>query len=136
MMNQQKLRILFISSWFPNKEQPTLGNFVEKHLRAASEYANCMLLHVVFTDSTVNSRYHFEFSEVNQIPYLFVYISRKNISIPVIGSILKLWYYTKAYLKGYKYLVEKTAKPDLIHASVFYPLSFISVYRTLDSLYA
>ncbi|MCX6231709.1 MAG: glycosyltransferase family 4 protein [Bacteroidetes bacterium] len=127
MMNQQKLRILFISSWFPNKEQALLGNFVEKHLHAVSKYSNCMLLHVAFSNSSENSRYHIEFTEVNQIPYLLVYINRKSLSIPFIGNILKFCFYTIAYLKGYKYLVKKIGKPDLIHANVFYPGSFITL---------
>jgi L-malate glycosyltransferase len=126
-MRLQKHKVLFISSWFPNKEQPTLGNFVEKHLHAVSAFCNCSLLHIAFSDSVRDKRFQFDYQEVHQIPYLIVYISRKNLDFPLIGSILKLWFYIKAYISGYRRLEQKNGKPDVLHANVFDRLSFIAL---------
>jgi hypothetical protein len=38
-MEDNKLNILFLSGWYPNRVLPTLGNFVQKHAEAVA--LNC-----------------------------------------------------------------------------------------------
>ncbi|MBC7555687.1 MAG: hypothetical protein H7195_01860, partial [Chryseobacterium sp.] len=42
-----KHKILFISAWFPNKLEPTNGNFVQRHAEASALYNNVEILHAV-----------------------------------------------------------------------------------------
>ena len=40
-------KILFISSWFPNKLEPTNGNFVQRHAEAVSLLHDVEVLHAI-----------------------------------------------------------------------------------------
>ena len=40
----KKLNILFLSSWYPNKKSPTLGNFVQRHAKAVATQHNVFVL--------------------------------------------------------------------------------------------
>ncbi len=44
---KEVLDILFISSWFPNRNQPKLGNFVERHAQAIALKHHVHAVHVV-----------------------------------------------------------------------------------------
>ena len=41
-----KLNILFISSWFPSRVHPTLGNFVVAHAEAAARFNDVSVLYI------------------------------------------------------------------------------------------
>lgn len=44
-MSENKSHILFLPEWYPNPEDPQLGVFVQKHARAAAQYANVSLVY-------------------------------------------------------------------------------------------
>ena len=41
------MKILFISSWFPNKLEPTNGNFVQRHAEAVALKHDVEILHTI-----------------------------------------------------------------------------------------
>jgi glycosyltransferase involved in cell wall biosynthesis len=126
-VEQQKLNILFISAWYPNKINPTLGNFVEKHVQAANIYCNAYVLHVVFDNTLINKRFLTEYSIENSIPVLRIYISNKKVGFSFINSLARFFFYHRAYRKGYKYLIGKHGKPDVIHANILFPTGMIAL---------
>lgn len=126
-MEEKKPNILFISSWFPNKNNPTLGNFVEKHVQAANLFCNASVLHVVFASLENSNRFQFDYKTENNYPVLIVYINNNYKYLPVIASVIRFFQYINAYHKGYKYLKEKHGKPDLIHANVLFPVGIIAL---------
>ena len=50
-MSKKRIKVLFISSWFPNRIKPTLGNFVEKHAESVSSFVDVAILHVCFDNN-------------------------------------------------------------------------------------
>ena len=56
-MKNKKLNILFLSSWYPNRVLPTLGNFVQKHAEAVALYEHVIALYVC---SDANNKQKFE----------------------------------------------------------------------------
>ena len=42
----KKIKVLFISSWFPNRIHPANGDFVERHAQAAALYNEVAVLYV------------------------------------------------------------------------------------------
>ena len=53
MEKVEKLRILFLSSWFPDRNQPTLGNFVKRHAQAVALKHDVVVVHAV-ADSSIS----------------------------------------------------------------------------------
>ncbi|REC45653.1 glycosyltransferase [Chryseobacterium sp. 5_R23647] len=113
----ERKNILFISSWFPNKIEPTNGNFVQRHAEAVSLVHNVEILHAI-GDFDQDEKYLFDDRLINGIRTLIVYY--KNSKNPVKNFFRRM----KAYKKGFS----KMQKPDLIHANVLHNNILFAVY--------
>ncbi len=119
---KRNFKVLFLSSWFPNRLHPTNGDFVERHARAASRENNVMVLFVQ-ADPEMKSRQR-EFHEKAGSPYeLTIYFKKSRL--PLLSMLINGSRYISAYLHGFRFVVKKFGKPDIIHASVIYPIIFV-----------
>ena len=112
-----RYKILFISSWFPNKLEPTNGNFVQRHAEAVSLKNDVEILHCI-GDSVQNEKFIFDDQLINGIRTLVVYY--KNTKNPILNFSRRM----SAYKKGF----EKMQKPDLVHANVMQQSMLFAVY--------
>ena len=128
-MNQQKLKVLFISSWFPNKENPTLGNFVEKHAEAVSLYADVSVLHVCF-HSASDAKKEYVVERHNNLDIHIIYLKKIRTNLSFIASILRFCKILTAYHFGFKQIYKNT-KPLIIHANILIPIGLIAYYLKL-----
>lgn len=111
------MKILFISSWFPNKLEPTNGNFVQRHAEAVATLHEVEILHAI-GDSDLQEEFNFDDQIINGIRTLMVYYkSSKN---PVLNFRNRM----KAYQKGFLEL----QRPDLVHANVLHNSMLFAVY--------
>ena len=102
-------KILFISSWFPNKLEPTNGNFVQRHAEAVSLLHDVEVLHAI-GDFNQKEKFVFDDEMINGIRTLIVYY--KNSKNPLQNFLRRM----KAYQLGFK----KMQKPDLVHGNVLH----------------
>jgi len=109
--------VLFISSWFPNKLEPTNGNFVQRHAEAVSLLHDVEILHAI-GDSTQNEKFIFDDKVINGIRTLIVYY--KNSKNPLLNFYRRM----KAYQLGFK----RVEKPDLVHGNVLHNNMLFAVY--------
>ncbi|WP_187477410.1 glycosyltransferase [Amniculibacterium sp. G2-70] len=112
-----KLKILFISSWFPNKIEPTNGNFVQRHAEAVAKIHEVEVLHAI-GDFNQKETYVFDDKIINKIRTLVVYY--KNTRNPILNFYRRM----KAYQKGF----QKMDRPDLVHANVLHNSMIFAVY--------
>lgn len=113
----KRKKILFISSWFPNKLEPTNGNFVQRHAEAVSLLYDVEILHAI---GNFDQREQFVYDDrvINNIRTLIVYY--KNSINPARNFLRRM----KAYLNGFS----KLNKPDLVHANVLHNNMLFAVY--------
>lgn len=111
------MKILFISSWFPNKLEPTNGNFVQRHAEAAALLHDVEILHTI---GDINQKEEFIFDDkiINGIRTFIIYY--KNSTNPALNFFKRM----KAYKMGFA----KMQKPDLVHASVLHNNMLFAVY--------
>lgn len=109
-------KILFISSWFPNKLEPTNGNFVQRHAEAISLLHDVEVLHAI-GDFNQKEKFVFADEMINGIRTLIVYY--KNSKNPLQNFLRRM----KAYQLGFK----KMQKPDLVHGNVLHNNIFFAV---------
>ena len=102
-------KILFISSWFPNKLEPTNGNFVQRHAEAVSLLHDVEVLHAI-GDFNQKEKFVFDDEMINGTRTLIVYY--KNSKNPLQNFLRRM----KAYQLGFK----KMQKPDLVHGNVLH----------------
>lgn len=110
-------KILFISSWFPSKIEPTNGNFVQRHAEAVSRLHDVEILHAI-GDSNLKSTYLFDDQMINGIRTLVIYYN--NTKNPAINFYRRI----KSYQKGFATM----NRPDIVHANVMHQSMLFAVY--------
>lgn len=113
----ERKNILFISSWFPNKVEPSNGNFVQRHAEAVSLKHHVEVLHSI-GDFNQKEKYLFDDQIINGIRTLIVYYRNSN-------NPLQNFY---RRMKGYQLGFSRMKKPDLVHANVLHNSMLFAVY--------
>lgn len=123
----KKTHILFISSWYPNRNNPTHGVFNQQFAEAVSFNSEVSVIHV---SSQKDAEINYELVETheNNVFCIRVYYKKVNGNIPVFSSFLKLYRFMNAYKKGYTQLLHKKGKPNLIQLNVAMPAGIGVVY--------
>lgn len=112
-----KHKILFISSWFPNKLEPTNGNFVQRHAEAVSLKHDVEILHTI-GDFNQDKIYLIDEKIINGIRTVIVYY--RNSKNPLLNFSRRM----KAYKKGFS----KMRFPDLVHGNILHNNMLFAVY--------
>jgi glycosyltransferase involved in cell wall biosynthesis len=122
MNKKNKIKVLFLSAWYPNRYDAMAGLFVRKHAEAVSLYCDVTVLYVYGDKKIV------DFEVVNQrvgkIEEWIVYYPYKENSW--LGKISKQINYLKAYIKGIRALDIKQNKPNIIHVNILTRTGFIA----------
>jgi L-malate glycosyltransferase len=111
------LKVLFITTWYPTKEQPVGGVFVREHAKAVGLYTDIIVLHYLGTRPDLGGLWRIE-EEIDHnltegIPTYRVW--SRHLSIPVSSYLTYIW----SVLKGFRYIVSKGFRPDIIHAHIY-----------------
>ena len=96
-IGKQPLSILFICSWYPNKENPTLGNFVQKHAEAAARFNKVSVISVV-SSLQVHSMY-IEKSTIRGVETYIGYFPKKK---SLLGKIFNFLNHRRTFKSVYK----------------------------------
>jgi len=120
-LNKSKPTVLFLNSWYPNRTNDTLGNFVEKHILAVSPHVNAYTI-AVFSDENCNE-ITLEIHEKAAYTELIVYYPKVN-TLPF----LKPYLFFKACLVAWKYLQKNEVQPFLIHINVAFPMALFALW--------
>ncbi|MEY4217351.1 MAG: hypothetical protein RLZZ68_1807 [Bacteroidota bacterium] len=114
-MNAQK-KVLFLASWYPNPNNPTLGNFIQKHAEAAA------MVHDVVTLS-VHGREGGEFvvekSIRGKLTELRVFYPKAT---GLFKRIIQFTRFRKAVALGVSTYRKLVGEPDVLHLNVVFPL--------------
>src|SRR5436853_6597560 len=117
---ENKKHILFISSWYPNRNDPTHGIFNQHFAEAASLYNNISVLHVC-SDENLKTEFEFVEENKNKIFTLTVYYKKIKSGFPFLSALKKKNRVIKAFELGYEKLFKK-GKLDLIQLNVIMPM--------------
>jgi len=104
---ERPYHILYLSSWYPSRIEPSNGNFVQRHAEAAAQRHHVEVLHAI---GDIQQKQDFVFDEQNTqgVRVLTVYYR----SSP--NALINFFRRMSAYRCGFK----KMAKPDLVHANI------------------
>jgi glycosyltransferase involved in cell wall biosynthesis len=121
-----KLNVLLISSWYPSKEHPTLGNFVQKHAEAIQPFVNLKVLYVT-SSIHLTKKNKIENKIINGVDTTVVYYKKITSKIPIWSQIKKYKSYIAAYQKGFNYITQKQQLNfDLVHCNITYQSSIFA----------
>ena len=113
--------VLWIVSWYPSKEDRFLGDFIQRHARAAAIFNN---IHVIYVcDSEQESKE--EVTQYTGITEQIIYINKTN---NILNRIVKQWRWRNAYLKAASEYINKNGKPDIVHLHVPWKAGIIALH--------
>jgi glycosyltransferase involved in cell wall biosynthesis len=118
-----KKRILFLSSWYPSKNNPNLGNFVQRHAEAANEHSEVTALFI--TSTPLVNKLTIEKETINGVETYIAYYPKINSGIPVLNKLRKY----NTYLKVAKLAYARIGKEfDLAHLNIAYPAGLFALW--------
>jgi glycosyltransferase involved in cell wall biosynthesis len=107
---KKKLHVLFLSSWFPSKTHPTLGNFVQRHAEAVALFANITVLYLSKNSNT--NAFEIEDEVDGNVRMIRVYYNSNGILFRNRIKALKI---------GIAHINFKLNKPDLVQLNMVWP---------------
>ncbi|MEL7424697.1 MAG: glycosyltransferase [Bacteroidota bacterium] len=124
-MSDQYPHILALCSWFPNRVQPTNGNFVERHLRLLEEDITLGVLQVEYDPALPNGEALTTQSTDANFDVTTIYFG-SNAS-----RLGRLWQRLRWFQSGIKQYIQQNGTPDLIHAHVAMPAVLVAYWVQL-----
>lgn len=123
-MSNQGKKVLFLCSWYPNRRNPTLGNFVQKHAEAACLLNEVVVLAIV-ADETIHSIEVVE-NRRGELNEVLVYFPKKKAGFLSFSKLRSFLSYKKAFDMGMKRVNQLVGRPDIVHLNVIYPLGYFA----------
>ncbi|MBX3163227.1 MAG: glycosyltransferase [Bacteroidetes bacterium] len=124
---EKQTHILFISSWYPNRNNPTHGIFNKEFAKAAALYNKVSVLHIC-SDENMSSGTEWVESEENNIYTLIVYYKKIKSASPFVDLLLKRRKVLQLANLGFSKLISKAGKPDLIQLNVVMPMGIAALH--------
>lgn len=127
-MKNNKLNILFLASWYPNRSSTQAGNFIQQHARCVSSKTRVCVIHAVAIENISKEDITTEWNN-NVYEVIIYYPKPKKSKLKTIVS-----YYQKAkkqrefYLKAYNIAIKEFGYFDLVHVNVIYPVGIFALY--------
>lgn len=107
-----KKKVLFLTPWYPHREDPMFGLFVRKQAAAVAGKVDAAVIAVIPSGQSKNYELVSEIFD-QKLPEIRVYFRRTNFGfLNVIRTHI-------AYQKGLKFYLKKYGNPDVIHANIF-----------------
>ncbi len=121
MNPRDKLSVLFLSSWYPNRLLPKNGNFVQKHAQAVARIAKVASLHVISDANAKDFEIHTE--QKKGVYEVLVYYPKSAKW----RALKKYRMYMEAHRRGYAYIQAEWGSVDITHLHVIYPAGLFAM---------
>jgi len=113
----KRLRVLFLSPWYPIESDTMLGLFVQKHARAASGIAEVWVLYA-YPDPGAGKKNTISISSAESLNE--IRIAYKPSSLPFfIARIVDFFSWFKSIRTGWRMLKAQDKLPDIVHSNIF-----------------
>jgi glycosyltransferase involved in cell wall biosynthesis len=124
---EKKIKVLFLASWYPNKENPVEGIFIKRHAEAVSRLCDVGVLYI--HPAAQRQETVVEHSCEDRITTIRVYPKLPRCTN-------KISFYLNFFMNAYRGMqgVRKAfGRPDIVHVHVTLPMGILAVF--LEVLY-
>lgn len=116
----RRLKVLTLCSWYPNSNNPTLGNFVKKHAEAASRFNDVVCLSIF--PSSYDKSIRLEKTNGEAFSEIVAYYPKSKSKLGPWNAFRNFLSHRKAFKLGYQQVESMFGKPDIVHLNITYPL--------------
>lgn len=118
----KRLKVLWLASWYPNKTDAFIGDFIQRHARAVSIYNDVYVINIAKYDKGIVEDTKITHNNLTEhILYL-----KKHIGF--FKRIIYFFNWVALYKKIIKEYIDTYGKPDLVHVHVPYNAGLIALY--------
>lgn len=118
-------KIIWLCSWYPNRQEPFNGDFIQRHARAASLYND---IHVIYLAPDFTGTYSKKEVEMKTEPGLTEQIIYFPASQSFSGKIKSHYRWLFLYKQALRNFIIKNGKPDLAHVQVVMKAGIMAVW--------
>jgi glycosyltransferase involved in cell wall biosynthesis len=119
--------ILFLASYYPNRNEPLKGPFMRRHAQAIALYNNvCVLTSEKATG--LGQPFTLDFQVENDVPTMRVYYNLDVPNIPILRNIMRFWRFFYGILRGYFFLKKQYGAFDKVHLNVIHPCGIVALW--------
>ncbi len=123
---KNKIHVLFLPLWYPNKYDPMPGLFIRRHIEAVSQYCKVSVLYL-HPDINQKEKYQLEYTEEPNIDTAKLYYRQTKNSLPLLSNIIKGINFLKAAYYGYREICKNNEKPQIAHVNVLTRLGLFAL---------
>ncbi len=123
----RKLHILFLASWYPNRDAPALGNFIQRHARAAALHHTISVVHVYSDAALAEGEQQVEETHTGDLHEYGVRYGKIRSSLPLISQLKKRNVYRAAVKAGMARVIDQHNAPDILHVHVIWPMALAAL---------
>ena len=118
MLTQNKIKSLWLCSWYPSRKTWHLGTFIQRQAMAASSLSDITVLYVI---GDAVSYYE---TDIEKGQFLTIRVYFPETSNIILKSIRQF----RAQLIGYRTVLRLVGKPDIAHVQSLYPAAIFALY--------
>jgi glycosyltransferase involved in cell wall biosynthesis len=111
------MHVLFLPKWYPDRNDPQLGDFLRKQAIAVAVHAQVSVLHVAPLNELDGTNIQ-ELGEQDGLWELHCYYRSSTFPIAPLRKVFNAMRYRKAFLKGWHRVVRERGLPDLLHVHI------------------
>jgi glycosyltransferase involved in cell wall biosynthesis len=113
----ERLKVLFLTNWYPTKEEPVKAVWVREHAKAVRFYDDVLVLHCVGSDLNLKRLWRTE-QETNErlkegIPTYRVWY--RPSPVPKTSYFIYLW----SIFRAFQHIGNEGFRPDIIHVHIY-----------------
>jgi glycosyltransferase involved in cell wall biosynthesis len=126
-VTEKPIHILYLASWYPNRNAPALGNFIQRHAQAASIQNRISVVYASAEKNMEDGKIEIIENHTGNLSEYLVHYGKVKSKIPLISKLKKRDAYRNAIRKGVDEAIKKNGKPDLLHVHVIWPVAIAAL---------
>lgn len=135
MENQQaadKMHVLYLPRWYPNRYDPMPGLFIERHGISVLPHADVSVLYVHSDDQLKDRKYDIVKSD-EDLYTIRIYFKKSGLGFKPLANLVNAWRFYSSHRKGMKMIRKARGNFDLIHVHVLTRLGIIALWNKLKN---
>lgn len=128
-MKEKKYKVLFLTSWYPDRFNPIKGIFIQAHAEAISQLCYVIIVYVKKDMGLKNKIYDIEHNREHNRFTIKVYYKGTSLKFPLVPLMINFARYIKASYKALSLIKKNINGPfaDIVHVNVTMPAGIVAL---------
>lgn len=128
--DKNRLKVLYLARWYPNRWDPMLGLFIKRHAEAANSCSDVGVVYAQQIEERIceYQTYLTDFNEENNVPTAKVYYLSSKVKLFYINKLINIFRFFRANIIGIRRIKKHLGEFNIVHVHVLSRLGIIALY--------